>query len=225
MTKSRVKTPKKAGRPAAGRTLSRDAIAEAAFRLIDREGLAAFSMRRLGQELGVEAMALYNHFEDKEALLTAAAGLLLARVVLPDPEGPWQARVRAICVSLRSLALRHPNLFRLAMNRPSTLSVALPLVESGLAAAAEAGLTAAGQASAYHTCFLYTRGFCLWEIDELGRSREIELNAVAAAADQYPRTAAAKKLIFAPNPARQFEAGLDLILRGIEATVTHGGKA
>ena len=63
--------------------ISRDAIVTAAIRLLDREGLTAISMRRLGEELGVEAMSLYNHVQNKAALLDG----LFERVLneLPEP--------------------------------------------------------------------------------------------------------------------------------------------
>jgi AcrR family transcriptional regulator len=51
------------------RPLSRDLVLETAISLVDHEGLGALSMRRLGQELGVEAMSLYHHVANKEALL------------------------------------------------------------------------------------------------------------------------------------------------------------
>lgn len=51
--------------------LSLDLIADAALELVDREGLGALSMRRIGAALGVEAMALYHHFPNKEALIEA----------------------------------------------------------------------------------------------------------------------------------------------------------
>ena len=63
---------------APGRGLTREKILEAALRLIDEEGLPALSMRRLGQELGVEAMALYKYVVSKQALLDGVVGLTLA---------------------------------------------------------------------------------------------------------------------------------------------------
>lgn len=77
------RSPNRPGRPAPGKTLTPQLVAEAALRLIDTEGLAEFAMRRLGQNLGVEAMALYNHFTDKDAILDAVASLALSRVAVP----------------------------------------------------------------------------------------------------------------------------------------------
>ncbi|HUO07012.1 MAG TPA: TetR/AcrR family transcriptional regulator C-terminal domain-containing protein [Phycisphaerae bacterium] len=218
MKYSAQNTKKKPGRPAPDDALTPDAVAEAALRLIDKVGEENFSMRHLGQELRVQAMALYNHFEDKDAILNAVAGLLLSKIKVPQGNGSWQSRVRDVAFNLRKMALQHPNLFRLAMTRPTHPRSALPLTEAFLSALADAGLTADEQATTYHACFLYTRGFCLWEIEELPHSRELQSRELADIADRYPRAAATRRLIVEPDPQQQFEAGLNMILAGVSAT-------
>ncbi len=64
------------GRP--GAALSRERIAAAAMALVDREGLPALSTRRLGDELGCEAMSIYHHFPNKAHLMDALVDLMLA---------------------------------------------------------------------------------------------------------------------------------------------------
>ena len=90
------------------RPLSRDLVLETAISLVDHEGLGALSMRRLGQELGVEAMSLYHHVANKEALLDgmvdAVVGELNAEVGAgggAEAERDWAAALRAwsCCVS------------------------------------------------------------------------------------------------------------------------------
>lgn len=61
--------------------LSRVRIAEAATAIVDRDGLEALSMRRLGAELGVEGMAIYRHFPNKAAVLAGVVEVLLAEPV------------------------------------------------------------------------------------------------------------------------------------------------
>lgn len=202
------------GRPAAGEALTPRQVAEAALQLIAARGEDALTMRGLGDALGVKAMALYNHFPDKEAILDAVASLALARIPVPPAKGPWKSRIKTLCRDIRSMALQHPELFRVAMTRPTPPSAAVPQIESALSALADAGLAPAAQAVAYHTLRLYVRGYCLWEIDELRRGGDHgELARLAA---PYPHTAAALDLLFAPDTDRHFEAGLDLILRGLQ---------
>lgn len=207
--------PNPPGRPPPGKALTPAAVAEAAERLIDSEGLEAFSMRRLGQALGVEAMALYNHFEDKEAILDAVASLALARVPAPPAKGSWRSRLKGLALGVRGMACEHPRLFRLAMTRRTPPTAALPQTESVLTALAEAGLNPEEQATAFQTLFLYVRAFCLWEIEELDRERERERFHLPEIAGDYPRTAAARQYVLAPGPERLFEQGLEMLLRGL----------
>ena len=51
--------------------LTRERVLTAALEIVDREGLARLSMRRLGAELGVDPMAVYYHIPNKAALLDA----------------------------------------------------------------------------------------------------------------------------------------------------------
>ncbi|GAB3438779.1 TetR/AcrR family transcriptional regulator C-terminal domain-containing protein [Phycicoccus ginsengisoli] len=96
------------------RPLSRQRVMRAAVDLADREGLAAVSMRRVGQELGVEAMSLYNHVRGKEALLDAMVELVGAELntavtalEAPDPATDWGAALRARSLAAREVMLRH----------------------------------------------------------------------------------------------------------------------
>jgi AcrR family transcriptional regulator len=218
ISRNRNRTPQKGpGRPAAGESLTPQEVAEAALELIVAEGDQALTMRRLGEVLGVKAMALYNHFPDKEAILDAVASLALARLPATPAKGPWRSRIKALCHGIRAMAMEHPNLFWVAMARPTPPATALPQIEAALSAFADAGLPPAAQAVAYHTLRLYVRAYCLWEIEEL-RGNGGDPAELARTAALYPRTAAAASLIFGPDPDRQFEAGLDLILRGLQTS-------
>ena len=96
------------------RPLSRERVMRAAVELADREGVAAVSMRRIGQELGVEAMSLYNHVAGKDALLDAMVEQVAAEVNAavadldsPDPTTDWQGALRARTLAARTVMLRH----------------------------------------------------------------------------------------------------------------------
>jgi AcrR family transcriptional regulator len=94
--------------------LTRERIVEQAMELIDGCCVEDLSMRRLGAELGVEAMALYWHLPNKAALMEAILASLLAKVELPSPgETDWQSAVRRYARSIRRLAAEHPRIFPL----------------------------------------------------------------------------------------------------------------
>lgn len=89
--------------------LSRDKIRDAALRLIDRDGLAALSMRSLAAELGVQAASLYSHYGGKEQVLDAIANLLTRDVDTSGFDAGWRAGVLTWGRSYRAALGRHPN--------------------------------------------------------------------------------------------------------------------
>ena len=89
-------------------TLTRDRVLAAAVLLADREGIGAVSMRRLGQELGIEAMSLYTHVRSKEDLLDGMVDLVMAEVPSPVEGGGWKASLRQTILEARAALLRHP---------------------------------------------------------------------------------------------------------------------
>jgi AcrR family transcriptional regulator len=96
--------------------LSPGAITDAALALVDQEGLGALSMRRVAAALGVEAMALYHHFPNKEALVEA----VLERGSpgsLPALTGKWRLDVHALLRAVYEQLSAHPALLPLRWER------------------------------------------------------------------------------------------------------------
>ncbi len=103
----------------------RNALIASAVRLIEQGGEAAFSLREAARDVGVSANAAYRHFDDKSALLAAAAagGLeQLARRMLNAmgraaesgrQERPAIARFKSVGRAYVEFAMAHPELFRL----------------------------------------------------------------------------------------------------------------
>src|ERR671933_1997998 len=91
------------------RPLNRRRVLEAAVRFADREGLESLTMRRLGAELGVEAMSLYNHVPNKSALLDGMVEVLLNELEVPPEKLGWEERIREGYGAFRRLAHEHPN--------------------------------------------------------------------------------------------------------------------
>ncbi|GGY29991.1 TetR/AcrR family transcriptional regulator [Streptomyces djakartensis] len=91
--------------------LDRDRITGATVRLLDAEGLAKFSMRRLAAELNVTAMSVYWYVDTKDDLLELALDAVMGEMALPDPDAPdadWRDQVRALAGEFRALLVRHP---------------------------------------------------------------------------------------------------------------------
>lgn len=133
----------------AGRTrgqhagLTREAVLHAAVGLVDEHGLAALSMRRLGAELGVEAMALYHHVGNKDELLDGLVELLFAESVPAAPEHePWQGALRRHARAMLDTLLAHPNLVPLVLSRPATTPGVLAVLERTVSVARSSGMAA-----------------------------------------------------------------------------------
>src|SRR3954454_23063390 len=88
--------------------LNRDLVLRAAVALADSGGIESLTMRRLGQDLGVEAMSLYKHVANKEALLDGMVDLVFAEIALPAGDTDWRTAMRDRAVSARGALIRHP---------------------------------------------------------------------------------------------------------------------
>ncbi|GAA2586898.1 MULTISPECIES: TetR/AcrR family transcriptional regulator [Streptomyces] len=90
--------------------LDRDRITEVTARLLDAEGLAKFSMRRLAGELNVTAMSVYWYVDTKDDLLELALDEAMGEMRLPDAEADedWRDQLRALAREYRGLLVRHP---------------------------------------------------------------------------------------------------------------------
>jgi len=128
-------------------------VLAAAVRLVDEQGLAVLSMRRLGAELGVEAMALYHHVGGKEELLDGLVEHLFAQTVpaptVPGDQGPtipapgdpgdWRAVMRRFAHDILTTLLEHPNLVPVVLSRPATTPPVHALLERSLVPLRDAG--------------------------------------------------------------------------------------
>ena len=88
--------------------LDRRQVLEAALGLVDREGLEALTMRRLGGELRVDPMTIHHHAENKDGLLDGIAELLWEEVALPEGSVDAAEALRGLARSVRDLFRRHP---------------------------------------------------------------------------------------------------------------------
>src|SRR5690349_8477694 len=112
--------------------LSREKILAAALAIVDREGLAALSMRRVAEAVGVEAMSLYHHVANKAALLDGVYELVLAELPPWKRSSSWRASLRTRAIDLRATLRAHPNTLPLFATRPAATPAAIAHLEAGL---------------------------------------------------------------------------------------------
>ncbi|MDF2752374.1 MAG: Tetracyclin repressor, C-terminal all-alpha domain [Gaiellaceae bacterium] len=201
--------------------LSRRRVLEAALRIVDSEGLNALTMRRLGRELGVEAMSLYRHVPNKDALLDGIVELIVLEIEVPHVDGDWKEAARQIVRSYRRAAHSHPNAFPLVTMRPLNTPEGLRRLDATFEILRRAGLDEPTAIVAFRTLASYTRGFALEEVtgraigaEPLGSDR---LDPRALPADEFPRLAELAPRLVAADRDAEFERGVDLILTGLEA--------
>lgn len=97
--------------------LGRDEVVRAALTLLDQVGLDGLSMRRLAEELGVQAASLYWHLQNKEELLDLLAGAIYAEVPAPRPDRPWREQLESFAWGYRGVLLAHRDAGRILARR------------------------------------------------------------------------------------------------------------
>ena len=209
-------------RPGAG--LSRERIAAAALALVDREGLTAFSTRRLGDELGCEAMSIYHHFPNKAHLMDALVDLMLAeaRVAAAD-EGSWLERLRRTAHSFRAMALKHPKFFPFfAVHRLNTRA-GVAFVNGVIGILREAGFSDGDAARYFREIGYYLVGAALDETAGYAKGPSAaEPVSEATILTEFKHLSAAAPYFQPTHFQVTFETGLEILLEGIRRAKKDG---
>ncbi|MFD7163800.1 TetR/AcrR family transcriptional regulator C-terminal domain-containing protein [Streptomyces violascens] len=210
-------------RPKAG--LSRDKVLDAALDFVDREGIAALTMRKLGTELGVEAMTLYHHVGNKGELLDglvgrvvhrAAAGLPQDAMDSPGTAGDWTEWARAFASRLRAELLSHPGVLPLIATRPLSSADDLDLMEERLATLTGAGLALGRAMDVINALATFTVGHTLAEAGRTPgeRADAPDLDDVAPDPERFPLLAEVTATRAGLDFAERFDRTVDFILAG-----------
>jgi AcrR family transcriptional regulator len=202
--------------------LNRARVLQTAIALVDEGGLEALSMRKLAQELGVEAMSLYNHVANKDDIVTGMLELVANEIDLPLDGVDWKTAIRQTAISSHEALSRHPWAAKVWMTSGEASPTRLQQADAILRNLREGGLSEDLTYHAYHTIVGHVQGFTLQEVN-FPYDRE-ELKGMAARflrdfpADEYPDLAQHIRQHVEPRHEHQgaFELGLDLILDGLE---------
>ncbi|MGY1745964.1 TetR/AcrR family transcriptional regulator [Blastococcus sp. SYSU D00695] len=228
-----------AGPPGTGRApLDRRRILGAAVEFIDRHGLGALTMRRLGAALGVEAMALYRYVPGREQLLDGVVESVLDELY-GDPDvhlqaaHGWQDYLQRLAHGVRRIALAHPEVFPLVATRPPAAPwVRPPLrslrwVESFLVAMTGSGFSDGSAVTAYRAYSSFLLGHLLLEVSQKGVPVNAEDAGVGtpgtpADLDGYPTLVRLEPLLSVDESAAEFEEALEDLLGRLEAVLREG---
>ena len=189
--------------------ITREKILASALDLVDREGLDAVSMRRVGERLGIEAMSLYNHVPNKAAILDGVFEAVLAELAHTMIRGPWKAVLRDRAEALRAVLLSHPRVLPLFASRPAVTPGSLAHVETVLDALHRAKFDPSRALSMFQVLVAFVVGHCIQAAAPLledGPAYE-RLDAT-----RYPRILEAAR--WGRDLEAEFALGLDALLAG-----------
>jgi AcrR family transcriptional regulator len=211
--------------------LDRRRVLEAAVAYIDEHGLPGLTMRRLGEVLGVEAMALYRHVAGKEELLDGVVEVLVEGMrededVVDRPRDGWQDFLQRLAHGVRRLALTHPKAFPLVASRPAEAPWLRPplrsldWVEAFLDGLRSEGFSDEAAVAAYRAFTSFLLGHLLLEVAAHGADlgpldvleEETEPDRLAA----YPTVRRLRSELSQDNSATEFEDALEELLNRLE---------
>lgn len=214
--------------------LSRAEITGAAIRVADAEGLEAVSMRRVAGELGSGTMSLYRYVQSRDELVELMYDQVQGEHDLPEkPTGDWRADLKRYAVQSRLVALRHPWMAGLFIARPSIGPKSLWLMNFGLSTMDSLDLDIDMVMGFAGSVGAFTRGFVQAELaepeavrrtgmtEDEWRAATVPYIGQVVTAERYP--ALHRYMVEAddfPDMDKAFEAGIDMVLDGIELAVT-----
>jgi AcrR family transcriptional regulator len=214
--------------------LNRGRVLTAAVDLADREGIDALTMRRLGQELGVEAMSLYNHITNKEDLLDGVVEMLVMEINdratdVPPVSGAddWKRAVRDRILIARTVLVSHPWAPRVIESRTEMTPTLIGYFDALLGLMVHGGFSYDLAHHAMHALGSRALGFTqeLFVPDDNGSSSTMTSEAIQQMAVAFPNIAGMLQVIVHDpgedslgwcDDQTEFIFGLDLLLNGLD---------
>jgi AcrR family transcriptional regulator len=205
--------------------LSRDQVLRVGVAFADRHGIASLTMRKLGEELGVEAMSLYNHVANKNDLLDGMVDLVFDEIELPSDPIDWKTAMCQRATSVRAALTRHRWAIGIMESRTSPGPATLRHHDAVIGYCRRAGFSIEMAAHAFSVLDSYIYGFVLQEVnlpfndeDDLGEMVDTIMPNLST--DDYPYLLElTTEYVLQPgySYSHEFEFGLGLILDGLDA--------
>jgi len=179
-------------------------------------------MRKLAQVLGVEAMSLYNHIENKEDLLDGMIDFVVSEFALPKQNKPWRSALRQSVISAHDVLLQHPWAALLLLSRINTGEAMMTYCDACFGCLFRAGFSAPLTDHGWNAVHNHLYGFTLTEINSAVDPKDYAEAAAQylplAPIERYPHVRAMMEVIIdgSHTGVNDFTFGLDLILDGLE---------
>ncbi|MFE2108330.1 TetR/AcrR family transcriptional regulator [Kitasatospora sp. NPDC059463] len=208
--------------------VTREGLAQAALRVLERDGLAGLSMRKVAAEVGVKAASLYWHVRNKEELLDLLNDALMAGVEAPPRTGDWRVQLRGYCERYRAHLLGRRDAAKVVAGRLAPGPNLLHLMEDQLGRLRGAGFSAPDAAMVSYLLGAYVQGFVLQEqspmaaAETTGTGRRELADAAAERfralpPAEFPHLVAMAGDLTGPDLDARFAFGLERILDGLAA--------
>jgi AcrR family transcriptional regulator len=211
--------------------LSREAIVDAALRVVDREGAEALSMRRVAMELGTGPASLYWHVSSKDELINLVVDRVVGEIEPPRPDpARWQEEFRGWALRTREVFRRHPGVGGLTLGRVPVGPNLVRLAEASLALLRGAGIPDRIAAYAPDLLGLYLGAFAYEESlgfpsptgEDLPPEQIVQMIRdyfASVPADRFPNVHATLDDLVSGGPDQRFELGLEIIMRGFASYI------
>ena len=205
--------------------LSRAAIIRSSLSIIDRDGLEALTMRRLGRELHVDPMAIYYYLPSKSALFDGIVEAVYDEADLDSvsPEDPWPEQLAAAMRSFRTALRRHPNAIPAVGTRPANTPRMIELTEAGVALLAAAGVPTPAAIDALTCLTVFTIGHALAEVGQPVGGDTNDGKTDSGARPEIPSESVLAGYEYSPDA--QYELGLGAMLDGLSARLGLGASS
>lgn len=201
--------------------LSREVVVAAALQVVEASGGQALTMRRVADQIGVSASALYGYVANKDELVQLVLERIIAEIVVPSTGGDWQEKIKDFGRAMLGVFRSHPGVAELSLGRVPWGPSMLALGERVLAELRSAGIP--DQVAAYvgDLAGLYVGAFAYEQEVMPAPAPGDDLRGQLAAwlgslpADQFPNTVALATELVAGDVDDRFEWGMDVIVRGL----------
>jgi AcrR family transcriptional regulator len=200
--------------------LTRDRIIATAVAYADEHGVEALSMRKLGAELDVEAMSLYNHVGNKDDIFDGMVDYVFASIPLPDPDVDWRESIRSIGVAGMDAFTTHSWVVTLLMMRGNFGPSALRFTDAVIGILTEAGFTDEDAHHAWQMLSSHTMGYAFQAAANPAGLHKEHLDveaALTAAADHLPNVARLAPFLAQCEYGSEYAFGLEIIIDGLGA--------
>ncbi len=212
-------------------TLTRERVLHAALDLADERGIDALSMRELGRHLGVDAMSLYNHVDNKDDLLNGIVDLVVGEIDLPPDEVDWSDAMRTRALCAQAAFTRHPWASQLMDSRTSSGPERLRYFDWVIGTLRRAGFSVDVALHAFSAIDSYVYGFARQQAnvssDEPSSPEAAQELLAEIPTDQFPHLTEVITHYIRHggyDPDTDFDFGLNLILDSLQRLLDKATK-